>query len=129
MFPPDEFPMPAHQSLWRDNRCHFREQFSPRQPGFDREAAALIVREAKAPATKLNPNDAIFLPQILDCVLLLLIHPSGNGKEQKTERVQSLRHRFKQPNISHPGCPPGVPITLALNPFQFSYITGLEGFR
>jgi hypothetical protein len=56
--------MPAHQDLWRDNRCDFREQFSPRQPGFDREAAALIVREAKAEATKLNPKDAIFLPQI-----------------------------------------------------------------
>jgi hypothetical protein len=27
-------------------------------------------------------------------VLLLLIHPTGNGKKQKAERIQYLRHRF-----------------------------------
>jgi hypothetical protein len=40
-------------------------------------------RLAQHQDTELSPKDAVFLPQILDCVLLLLIHPSGNGKEQK----------------------------------------------
>ena len=83
----DESPVPAQQSLWCNKGCHFRQQFSPQQPGFDRQTAALIVGEAKAPSTELSPKDAIFLAQIFDCMLLLLIHPTGNSKEQKSKRV------------------------------------------
>ena len=71
--------MPPQQGLRHDNGCHFFQQFSPNQPGFDRQTAALIVGEAKATATELSPKEAVFFPQILDCVLLPLIHPSGNG--------------------------------------------------
>jgi len=64
--------------------------FSPKKPGFDRRTAALIVGEAKASATELSPKDAIFLPQIFDCMLLLLIHPTGN------DHVNRIMARFGQ---------------------------------
>jgi hypothetical protein len=90
----DEFSVPAQQSLWRHDGGHFRQHLSSEQPGFHCQTPALIVSKAKPPAAKLSTKDSVFLTQILDGVLLLLIHPTGNGKKQKAERIQYLRHRF-----------------------------------
>jgi hypothetical protein len=71
-----------------------------RAAGFDCQTAALIVGETKPSAAELGTRDSVFLPQVLYCVLLLLIHPTGNRKEQKAEWIQRLRHRFRS-QISH----------------------------
>jgi hypothetical protein len=61
--------------------CQFRQQPSSEQPGFFRQTATLVVGEAKPPIAKLFAKDSIFLLQIIDRVLLPLIHPSGNGNQ------------------------------------------------
>ena len=71
--------MPAQQCLRRDNGCQFRQHPSSEPPGFGRQTATLVVGEAKPPIAELFAKDSIFLLQILDRVLLRLIHPSGNG--------------------------------------------------
>jgi hypothetical protein len=86
--------VPAQQSLWRHDGRHFRQHFSSEQPGFYCQTPAPIVSKAKPSAAKLSTKDSVFLAQILDGVLLLLIHPTGNRKKQKPERIQYLRHRF-----------------------------------
>ncbi len=91
IFAGDEFAVPAQQCLRRDNRCYFRQHFSSESPGFGGQAATLVVGQAKPPAAELSPQDSVLLPQILDGMLLLLIHPSGNSYKQKAERVQRLR--------------------------------------
>jgi hypothetical protein len=52
---------------------------SSEPPGFGRQTATLVVGEAKPQIAKLFAKDSIFLLQILDRVLLRLIHPSDNG--------------------------------------------------
>ena len=49
------------------------------------------IKERKA---KRTTEDSVFLAQILDRILLLLIHPSGGRQEHKAKRVQGLQHRF-----------------------------------
>src|ERR1019366_4599376 len=102
----DQFPVPGEQCLWRPDGCHFRQHLSSEQPGLDCQTAALVVSEAKPPAAELNTKDSVFLAQILDRVLLLLIHPACNCKEQKAERIQCLRHRFSSLTFSHLCCRP-----------------------
>jgi hypothetical protein len=58
-----------------------------------------MVGKAKPPAAELSTKDSVFLPQILDGVLPLLIHPSGYRKEKKAERIQYFHHRFKKRDI------------------------------
>ena len=86
--------MPCQQGLRSYDGGHFCQQPSSQRPGSDGQTAALIVGEAKPPRAELTAKDSVFLPQILNGVLLPLIHPSGNGQEQKAERVQCLRHRL-----------------------------------
>ena len=44
-------------------------------------AAALVIIEAQSTITELLPQYSILLSQILDDLLLALIHPSGNRHE------------------------------------------------
>lgn len=110
----DQFPVPAEQCLWRHDSCHFRQHLSSQQPGFDCQTAALIVGEAKPSTAELRTKDSVLLPQILDGVLLLLIHPSGYNKKQKAERVQRLRHRFSS-LTPHPWLSSSPPLRLLLS--------------
>jgi hypothetical protein len=97
--------VPARQGLWRDNGCHFRQQFSPQQPGFDRQTAALIVGEAKAPATELGPKNAIFPAQNIR--LHVAAADSSNRRRQKAG-IENWSNVFgivlSSLNISHPAC-------------------------
>jgi len=77
----DQFTVPAQQRLWRHDGGHFRQHLPPEQPGFYCQTVALIVGETKLSAAKLSTKDSVFLPQIFDCVLLLLIHPAGDREE------------------------------------------------
>jgi hypothetical protein len=45
-------------------------------------------------AAELSPQDAILFAQVFDRVPLLLVHPTGDRNEEKSERVQALWHRF-----------------------------------
>jgi hypothetical protein len=125
----DEFPVPCQQGLRSYDGGHFCQQPSSQRPGSDGQTAALIVGEAKPPRAELTAKDSVFLPQILNGVLLPLIHPSGNGQEQKAERVQCLRHRLSSltshtSSVLHTDC-----FGHAFNQFRFLDNTGRPGFE
>src|SRR6516225_3901863 len=85
-------------------RCHFRSVSGVTIPATSLrirrhsrfalrgQAPTLIVGEAKAPVAQLLPEHAILLAQVVDCELLLLVHPSGHSDQQKPERVENSRH-------------------------------------
>ena len=53
-----------------------------------------IIGKPEPAVAQLSTEDSVLLAQILDRVLLLLIHPSGDRQEQKAKRVEGLQHRF-----------------------------------
>ena len=48
------------------------------------EPATLIVVQAKSLAAELFPEHSIFLPQILNCVQLALVHPARQGDQHES---------------------------------------------
>lgn len=56
---------------------------------FGGEAATLIVCEAKAARPEVFTQDAVFLHEVVDRMLLVLIHPAGYRNKQEAERIQT----------------------------------------
>jgi hypothetical protein len=50
---------------------------------FRGKPTSLVVRESEPPVTNLLPQNAILLNEVLDDVLLPLIHPARNPNDQK----------------------------------------------
>ena len=55
------------------------------------QPALLIVIQPEPSAAELFSKDPIFFAQIIDGILLLLIHPAGHGDEHKPEWVKGFR--------------------------------------
>src|SRR6266567_2465039 len=92
----DELPVPVQQSLGSRNGGHLRQQPSSEQFCLCCQAAALVVGEAKAAVAELSPKHAVLFAQVLDSMLLMLIHPARDRYQHKAKRVQRLRHRFSR---------------------------------
>jgi uncharacterized peroxidase-related enzyme len=56
------------------------------------EASALVVGQPEAASLQLPLEDAVFLDQVFDDVLLVAIDPSGEGHEQHLQGVDISRH-------------------------------------
>jgi hypothetical protein len=52
----------------------------------------LVIGETKSAASELLAQNPVLLPQRVDRLLLLVIHPAGNGDHQEPKRVED-RHR------------------------------------
>src|SRR5262249_24295278 len=85
----DQLSVPSQQSPRADDRCDLRKRASAEPFGSRREPAALVVRETKSATAELLPQHPILLGQIVDCLLLLLIHPARDGNQHEPERVQN----------------------------------------
>jgi len=57
--------------------------------GSRREPATLVVRETKSATAELLAQHPILRAQIVDCLLLLLIHPARDGNCHEPERVEN----------------------------------------
>ena len=57
------------------------------------QPATLVVVETDSPIADLLSKDAIFLYQIRDYMLLMLVHPTGEGHDEKGKWIQSSLHR------------------------------------
>ena len=88
----DQFPMPCQQRFRRYDRGHLRQKSATEPFRLGRQTAALIVIEPKPLATKLFLKDPILFAKIVEGELLLLIHPSSNGDQQKPEWVENSLH-------------------------------------
>jgi hypothetical protein len=84
--------VPLQERIRRDDPSDFLEDSSTQSLCLRGQAPTPIVGEAKAPVAQLLPEHAILLAQVVDCELLLLVHPSGHSDQQKPERVENSRH-------------------------------------
>src|SRR5215470_863028 len=57
--------------------------------GSRREPATLVIRETKSATAELLAQHPILLAQIVNCLLLLLIHPARDGNYHEPERVEN----------------------------------------
>jgi hypothetical protein len=84
--------VPGQQGLRCDNRSDFSQSASSESFGLGCEPATLIVGKSKPAPAELFPKYSVFLPQVVDRLLLLLVHPSGNRNEHESERIQNPTH-------------------------------------
>jgi len=84
--------MPSQQGCRRDD-C--RDLF----PDFPAEllrpccqTATLVVSESHPSVPNLFSKDAIFLGEIFNDMLLVLVHPASDGNDQKREWIQTRAH-------------------------------------
>jgi hypothetical protein len=61
---------------------------------FGGQPTALIVAESKPLVTELLAKYAVLLTQVVNHLQLVLIHPTGDSHQEKSECVQEYRHRF-----------------------------------
>src|SRR6516162_8177309 len=88
----DQLPVPSQQGLRRDNAGDLGKSLSSQRLGLYGQSPALIVNEAYSPATELFSKHPILLAQIFNDLQLAVVHPPGDGDQQKPEWVEhSLR--------------------------------------
>src|SRR5262249_7287582 len=69
--------------------CDSARRPSPLARG--REPATLVVRETKSATAELLAQHPILLAQLVDCPLLLLIHPARDGNQHEPKRVENAQ--------------------------------------
>lgn len=88
----DQLPVPSQQGVRRDNAGDLGKSFSSQRFGLYGQSPALIVMEANSPVTELLSQHPILLAQIFNDLQLAVVHPPGDGDQQKPEWVEhSLR--------------------------------------
>jgi len=85
VFLSDQLAMPGQQSLWRYNRGELRQKFPPQAFGLGGQAPALTVGEPQPSSAELCSQNAILLAPIVNDEQLMLVHPAGDGDQQKPE--------------------------------------------
>ena len=85
----DQPPVPAENRVRRDDACHLTQDPPAEFLASHRESTALGVGQAKRSRTKMLPEDAILLPEIVDAIFLVASHPASQGQH---EEVQSVGH-------------------------------------
>src|SRR5215471_10344643 len=88
----DQLPVPSQQGLRRDNAGDLGKSLSSQRFGLYGQSPALIVIQAHSPATELFSKHRILLTKIFNDLQLAVVHPRGDGDQQKSEWVEhSLR--------------------------------------
>jgi hypothetical protein len=84
--------VPSQQGLRRDNAGNLGKSLSSQRFGLYGQFPPLIVMEAHSPTTELFSKHPILLAKIFNDLQLALVHPPGDGNQQKSEGVEhSLR--------------------------------------
>ena len=89
--------MLRQQRLRCDYACDLSEDFTTKLLGSCGQPASLIVRKSHSTVADLLPKNTIFLDQVFDDLLLPLIHPTGNGYDNKGEWIQNRSHSGRLP--------------------------------
>ena len=76
IFLSDQFSMPGQQSLPRDDGSHFLQQSVSQGFGLDGQSPPLIIVELQPPVAQLLPQNTVLLTQIIDDLVLAMIHPA-----------------------------------------------------
>ena len=89
VLPGNQPPVPAENRVRRDDADDLRQNPPAEFLASHRESTALGVGQAKWTWAKLLPEDPILLPEIIDHVFLVAVHPAS-GREY--EEAQSVGH-------------------------------------
>src|SRR5262245_53543074 len=98
--------MPCQQCRGSDD-CGDLFENPPAEPfGFGGKPPPLAIRKSKAATCELLPENTILLDEILDDMLLPLVHPTGHGNDEKRKWIQSRLHRrsVSRPDPITRGC-------------------------
>ena len=79
----DQPPVPAENRVRRDDACHLTQDPPAEFLVSHRESPALGVGQAKRSRTKVLPEDAILLPEIVEAIFLVAIHPASHGQHEE----------------------------------------------
>ena len=82
-------PVPAENRVRRDDAGDLHQDSPAEFLASHRESTALGVGQTKRPRTQLLSQDPILLPEILDQILLVAVHPAS---EREDKELQSVRH-------------------------------------
>ena len=82
--------MPCQQSLGRDNGGDLVQHLPSQHLGLSGSSPALMVIEAQSPIAELLAKDPGLLAKVVNDLQLALVHPPGNGDQQKAEWSKTL---------------------------------------
>src|SRR5215510_10458569 len=85
--------MPCEQSFRSDDCGDLRQNLTLEPLGFGGKPTSLVVRKTELTITELFPQNAIFLNEVLDHVLLPLVQPARNRNDEKRKWIQTGSHR------------------------------------
>ena len=98
VLPGNQPPVPAENRVRRDDAGDLRQNPPAEFPASHRESTALGVGQAKWTWAKLLPEDPILIPEIIDHVFLVAVHPAGGREYEEAHSVgHSLRLLREQP--------------------------------
>ena len=83
-----ELPVPAEDRVRGNDVGELPEELASEDLALDREAASLIVVEPESSVFELLTQDAVLLLQVVDDLVLVAVHPAGNGEEEEVEWVR-----------------------------------------
>ena len=113
--------MPGQQRLGRDNRGQLRHCASSQPLRFQSQPTTLVIGETESAASELFAQDPVLLAQIIERLLLPLIHPAAteittNRNESRTPHRSTLSRNLKGRAV----------ICIAFSAFEFLDITPAE---
>src|SRR5215471_6730838 len=88
----DQLPMPSQQGLRGDHAGDLGKSLSSQCFGLNGQSPALMVIEAHAPITELFSKHPILFAEIFNDQQLAVVHPPGDGDQQKLEWVEHSLH-------------------------------------
>ncbi len=81
----DQSLVPAHERIGGREGRHRFEAFAPERVGERRKAAALAVRQAQPSAPVVGFENAVFLLEIRNDVLLVTLEPAGDHRDEDVQ--------------------------------------------
>jgi hypothetical protein len=84
-----KLPVPSQQRLRSHNCGDFTKQFPTEFLRFGCESTPLIVAKSHSTRAHLLSKNPILFHQVLDDLLLMLVHPASNGGDEKGELVEN----------------------------------------
>ena len=88
----EQFSVPRQQSFWSEDVRHLFQQLPTKPFRLRGQSAALVVAESHAPITSVFSKNTILLDEIVDDMLLMLVHPAGDRDHNKRKRVECRAH-------------------------------------
>jgi hypothetical protein len=81
--------VPGQERLRRDQGGQFVKHPAAQFLGLDRPATAPVVVQAQPSSPELFPKNSVFLLEVVDDLLRLLVQPAREGDQQESKPIQS----------------------------------------